>query len=210
MLLRIILILVCGNFFTNYCFALLKSNDLFVEGGFTGYYLLQDFYAGGNGRVTLTLPIYSVDKQFDLIVGASGKIERTSFLTQSYYYGITSDITSYQLGAVGGIKYRVVSPFYIYLLGNAYYSPYTHFENHFYLYNLDSYQTVNVDYNVNAGIELKFIYKLFRDFGVGLSLYGSYGYIKFNDSSFLSVAFQGAQGGYLIFNSNINFVYFIR
>ncbi|WP_158999708.1 hypothetical protein [Pigmentibacter ruber] len=210
MLLRIILFLTYGTFFSNYCFALLKSNDLFVEGGFSGYYLLEDFYTGGNGKVTFTLPVYSVDKQFDLIAGGSGKIERTSYLTQSNIYGVTSDITSYQLGLVSGIKYRVISPFYIYLLGNAYYSPYTHFENHFYLYYFDSYQSVKVDYNMNAGLELKFIYKLFRDFGVGLSVYGSYGYIKFNDSSFLSIVYQGKQGGYLIFNSNINFVYFIR
>lgn len=206
---KLIVFIVAFLPFAN-CFAFLNSTDLFVEGGFSSYYLLEDLYTGGNGKVTLTLPLLSYNKTFDIVAGGSAKLERTSFLTQTRYYSINSDITSYQLGVVGGIKYRIISPFYIYLLGNANYSPYTQFVNHFYLYSLDSFQNSKVDYNMNAGIELKFIYKMFRDFGIGFSLYGAYGLIKYQDTTFLSLTFQGNQGGYIILNTNLNFVYFIK
>jgi hypothetical protein len=188
-----------------------KSSDFIIDSGFSIVNFAGDNFTGGNVKLSLLGPVYhSQPDNLDIVLGGGIRIERVDYLTQEKYYGYATTINSFEVGIITGLRYKILPELRFYLLPSFYYSPHTIFENKIYLNNTDIIKEASVDYNINTGIDLKLIYKIFSDFGIGLDSYFAYGYMKYNDTSFYSLTVKGGQGGYFIYNFNVSFTYFLR
>ncbi len=188
-----------------------KSSDLIIDSGFSLVNFAGDNFTGGNLKLSLLNPIYhSKPDNLDIVLGGGIRIERVDYLTQEKYYGYATTINSFEIGVLAGLRYKIFPELRFFLLPSFYYSPHTILENKIYLYNTYIIEEATVDYNFNTGIDLKLIYKIFSDFGIGLDSYIAYGYMKYNDTSFYSLTVKGSQGGYYIYNFNLSFIYFLR
>lgn len=204
-----IFIIIFSLFISHFSFAA-NTTDLFIEGGYSLLNFAGDDYMGGNAKISLIDTLSHQTNSLDIVLGTGFRIEKTSFLNQEKYYGYVTTINSYEIGLITGIKYKIIPELRFYLLPVFYYAPSTDFENKIYLNNTNIIKRAEVDYNFNSGLDLKLIYKVFNDVGIGLDVYAAYGYMKYNDTSFYSLSIKGSEGGFFIYNFNASIVYFIK
>ena len=183
--------------------------DVLAEGGYSRVNFAGDDFTGGNASVKVLFPISNISKHVDYVLGGGVRYERSSFSGSGYNYNYTSTLTSYELGADTGFKFKPIPQFTAYATASLYIAPSTKYENSITVNGVTNQVDPEVNSNWNIGVGLKGMYNITSTFGIGAGVYVARGVMSYDNSNYNGYLTQGSSGGYNIFNYNIAAAYYI-